>query len=97
MLSFSGCSLENKNASTSINLNELTPQKLVETYYTSISRGDYNTAKDCLDEEYYKYSTKTPDSDFTNISKLSNIKVDPGKPIKLYGKNYGGILWTSKI
>ncbi|HHW40462.1 MAG TPA: DUF4829 domain-containing protein [Syntrophomonadaceae bacterium] len=65
----------------------LGPQKLVETYYRSVSRGDLATARACLSGDLLPLMNSAEDSDFNNLVALWNLKVSEARPIPLYGKN----------
>lgn len=83
----SGCGSP-KSAATTIDLSNLTPSQVVETYYKSIASSDYSTAKACLADDIAQQYLSAPDSDFKNIKQLTDLKVSSPAPIKLYGKNY---------
>ena len=76
-------------------MQNLTPSQVVETYYNSIATGDYSTAKDCLSQELHQY-VNTRGSDFNNIKKLTELKVSPAAPVKLYGKNFEEVQVTAQ-
>ncbi|WP_042333231.1 DUF4829 domain-containing protein [Desulfosporosinus meridiei] len=93
----SGCG-SNTNSVKKTDLSNLTPTptQIVETYYNSIATGDYSTAKNCLSDEIVQQYVNYPDSDFTNIKKLTDIKVSVAAPIKLHGKNFDEVQVTAK-
>ena len=77
-----------KSAPTTLDLSNLTPSQVVETYYKSIASSDYSTAKACLADDLSQQYVSAPYSDFDNIKQLKVLKVSSPAPIKLYGKNY---------
>lgn len=95
-LYFVGCGFNNKNNILSEDLKNVSPQKLVEIFYNSLSKGDYKTAKSCLSTEYANQFSNTPDSDFKNLVKMTDIKVSSEAPIKLYNKNYDEVQVTAE-
>lgn len=87
-----GCGTkENKS-----NIDKLQPAELVKTYYESLAKGDYETAKACLSEEYANQVIEQEDSDFKNLAQISNIRISNPAQIKLYGKNYDEVQVTVK-
>lgn len=54
------------------------------------------TAKDCLSNEIGQQYVNSPDSDFKNIKRLTDLKVSPAAPIKLYGKNFDEMQVTAE-
>ena len=91
----SGCGT-NTGAAKRADLSNLPSTQIVETYYKSIAAGDYSTAKDCLSDEIGQQHINAPDSDFKNIKKLTDLKVSPAAPIKLYGKNFEQVQVTAE-
>jgi ketosteroid isomerase-like protein len=91
----SGCGTTT-GAAKSVDLSNLTATQVVETYYSSIATGDYATAKDCLSNEIGQQYVNSPDSDFKNIKRLTDLKVSPAAPIKLYGKNFDEMQVTAE-
>lgn len=83
-LIISGCVAKNSEKY----IDKLTPEKLVETYYTSLSSGDLKTAKYCLSKEFLFAENKYDESDIKNIKKLNNLKVEKGVQIKQNGENF---------
>jgi len=91
ILSFSltlgpGCTGQPKTSS--LNIDSLSPEQLVEAYYKSLSSNDIITARNCLSNEMKEIMDTVSDSDFKNLKSLANLKVSPAYPIKLYGNNY---------
>jgi len=70
-----------------VDIDALSPEQLVETYFKTLSSGNLATAEKCLSDEMKK-TISLPDSDFKNLKSLSNLEVSPAHPIKLYGKNF---------
>lgn len=95
VLLITGCS-SNTGTAKKADLSNLTPTQIVETYYKSIATGDYSTARNCLSEEFAKQYANALDSDFVNIKKLTDLKVNPAAPIKLYGKNFNEVQVTAE-
>ena len=89
----SGCGTTT-GAAKSVDLSNLTATQVVETYYSSIATGDYATAKDCLSNEIGQQYVNSPDSDFKNIKRLTDIKVSPAEPS--YGKNFDEMKVTAE-
>jgi len=91
----SGCG-STTGAAKNVDLSNLTATQVVETYYISIATGDYATAKDCLSNEIGQQYVNSMDSDFKNIKRLTDLKVSPAAPIKLYGKNLDELQVTAE-
>lgn len=91
----SGCGTTT-GAAKSADLSKLTPTQVVETYYNSIATGDYSTAKNCLSDEIGQQYVNAPDVDFKNTKQLTDLKVSPAAPIKLYGKNFDEVQVTAE-
>lgn len=91
-----GCTFNSKTNIISEDLKNASPQKLVEIFYNSLSKGDYKTAKSCLSTDYAKEFSNAPDSDFKNLLKITDIKVSAEAPIKLYNKNYDEVQVTAE-
>ena len=68
-------------------VNKMEPSELVQTFYESGARKDYNTAKACLDNEYAT-STDGFKRYFKNVKKRRNIQVSEFSNIPLYGENF---------
>jgi len=81
-----GCTGQPKTSS--LNVDSLSPEQLVETYYRSLSSNDIITARNCLSDEMKEMMDTVPDSDFKNLKSLTSLKVSTAYPIKLYGNNY---------
>lgn len=77
-------------------LSNLSPTEVVEAYYNSIASQDYSTAKNCLSDELVQQYVDSPYSDLNNIKKLTDLKVHPAAPIKLYGKNFAEVQVTAE-
>lgn len=82
-----GCAKTEPLSKPQVDIDNLSPQQLVETYYTSLSSGDLATAEKCLSDDMKKIIS-SPDSDFHNLKKLYNLEVSQAYPIKLYAKNH---------
>ncbi len=95
-LYLTACASNNKSDISSKDLKNASPQKLVEIYYNSLSKGDYKTAKSCLSTEYANQFSSTSDSDFKNLVKITDIKVSPEAAIKLYNRNYDEVQVTAE-
>lgn len=91
----SGCGSP-KGTAITVDLSNLTPSQVVETYYKSIASGDYTTAKACLSDEIGDQYINSPDSYFKNIKKLTDLKVSSPAAIKLYGKNFEEVQVTAE-
>lgn len=76
----SGCGTP-KGTANKTDLLELNPSQVVEAYYHSIATGDYSTAKATLSDDIVQTYTNSPDSDFQNIRKLTDIKISNVSPI----------------
>lgn len=85
---FCSCKKTDKNNQIINEINSFSPKEIVDKYYQSMLISDYKTAKLCLSKEYLNYIEKLQDSDFVNISKLSNVKVSEEREIGLHGENY---------
>lgn len=70
-----------------VDIDTLSPEQLVETYYKSLGNKDFAVAEKCLSDEM-KETISSPDSDFKNLRSLKNLVVTPARPIKLQGKNF---------
>jgi ketosteroid isomerase-like protein len=91
----SGCGTAEGTAAKT-DLSNLTPSQVVETYYNSIASGDYSTAKAVLSDDIGQQYINSSDSDFKNIKQLTDLKVSPAAPIKLYGKNFDEVQVTAE-
>jgi len=83
----SGCAGPPKRPLIDVNVDTLSPEQLVETYYKSLSNRDFKLAEKCLSDEM-KEKISSTDSDFKNLKSLKNLVVTPAQPIKLQGKNF---------
>jgi ketosteroid isomerase-like protein len=91
----SGCGT-GKGTAPKIDSSNMTPSQVVETYYNSIATGDYSTAKAVMSDDIGQQYINSPDSDFKNIKKLTDLKVSPAAPIKLNGKNFDEVQVTAE-
>jgi hypothetical protein len=91
----SGCG-STANTTKATDLSNFNPTQVVETYYNSIAIGDFSTARNCLADDIVQEYVNALDSDFTNIKKLTELKVSPAAPIKLYGQNFDEVQVTAE-
>lgn len=59
------------------------PGELVQTYYSSIARGDKATARACLDPSYIRQVSGCADWDVKNIKTLGNLTLSKPVPAQL--------------
>jgi hypothetical protein len=69
-------------------VHKLTPIALVETYYKSLAREDYVTAKLCLSADLRKDTEQAEESDFNNLKELAKVVVKEVIDTKNYDSNY---------
>jgi len=82
-------------------VSSMDPQQLVQTYYDSLAAGDYVTAKACLSDQVdgnfsIQQYMNLPDSDFTNIIRLTDITVSSPANIRLDKTNYQEVQVVAK-